>query len=200
MRGEEQATHGHARFEHLAQVGIREDEAVEVLRVVSDVGDRAAAAALDTEARHAIPGTALLWVEAGADEAAVRHAWRYEVTPAVWPNLWSVAGEWAGWNGAWLEARIRAAARSRLGRARAARRAAALRGEATVFEASDPSITILTLRANGRERTVTWRGMRADAFAHPDQERVGGHRHDGEAVAVRDSHAVPTERHPERRV
>jgi hypothetical protein len=64
------------------------------------------------------------------------------------------------------------AARARLGLARAARRAAALRGEATLFEASDPSLTIITLRANGRERTITWRGMRGDAFAHPEVTEV----------------------------
>jgi hypothetical protein len=64
------------------------------------------------------------------------------------------------------------ATRSAVRRARAARRAAALRRETTLFEASDPSLTTMTLRANGRERTVAWRGLRADAHAHPDVVEV----------------------------
>ena len=31
-----------------------------------------------------------------------------EVAPALWPNLQSVAGEWAGWDEAWLRARLTA--------------------------------------------------------------------------------------------
>jgi hypothetical protein len=60
------------------------------------------------------------------------------------------------------------ALRGRLAQARAARRTAALHGEATLFEASDPSITEVTVRANGRSRTIVWRGARADAWANPD--------------------------------
>lgn len=36
-----------------------------------------------------------------------------EVYPVCAPNLWSVAGEWAGFDEAWLEARILACSRSR---------------------------------------------------------------------------------------
>jgi len=65
-----------------------------------------------------------------------------------------------------------AALRARLAQARAARRTAALQGQATLFEASDPSLTEVTVRANGRTRTVVWRGARADAWANPDVEDV----------------------------
>ena len=58
--------------------------------------------------------------------------------------------------------------RADLARVRAERRQAALRGEATVFEASDPSTTEVTLRANGRQHTIAWRGVRADAWAYPE--------------------------------
>src|SRR5262245_38082832 len=64
------------------------------------------------------------------------------------------------------------ALRGRLVRARSARRAAALHGDATLFEASDPSITEVTVRANGRARTIVWRGARADAWANPDVAEV----------------------------
>ena len=61
---------------------------------------------LDTETRHDIPLTALLCVEAGWSCERARDAWRHEVSPAVAFNLWSVAGEWAGWDREWLVARI----------------------------------------------------------------------------------------------
>lgn len=62
--------------------------------------------------------------------------------------------------------------RANLAHARAARRAAARRGEATLFEASDASTTTILLRADGREHRVTWHGIRADAYAHPDVPEV----------------------------
>jgi hypothetical protein len=61
---------------------------------------------LDSETRPWIPRTALLCVEAGLtiDEAGA--IWRFEVTPVVFANLWSVAGEWGAWDTDWLFARI----------------------------------------------------------------------------------------------
>ena len=57
---------------------------------------------LDTETRHNIPLTAMRCVEAGLSVAEVRDVWRYEVSPAVWPNGWSAAGEWEFWEREWL--------------------------------------------------------------------------------------------------
>jgi len=62
---------------------------------------------LDTETRTGIPITALICVEAGLSVSQARDIWCYEVTPAVWPNLWAVAGEWAGWREDWLVGQIR---------------------------------------------------------------------------------------------
>jgi hypothetical protein len=61
---------------------------------------------LDTETRPDIPLTALLCVEVGWSCERARDAWRHEVSPAVAFNLWSVAGEWAGWDRNWLVERI----------------------------------------------------------------------------------------------
>jgi hypothetical protein len=61
---------------------------------------------LDTETRQNIPLTALQCVEAGFSGERARDAWRHEVSPAVAFNLWSVAGEWAGWDRDWLVERI----------------------------------------------------------------------------------------------
>jgi len=63
---------------------------------------------LDTETRHLIPASAGLCVRAGLSIEAAGNIWRYEVTPAVWPNLWSVAGEWGLWERDWLTSRIQA--------------------------------------------------------------------------------------------
>lgn len=62
---------------------------------------------LDTETRAWIPHAARVCVEAGLTPERAFEVWAYEVTPALWPNLWSVAGEWAGWERSWLCARIR---------------------------------------------------------------------------------------------
>ena len=61
---------------------------------------------LDSEERTYIPTAALACVEAGCSIAEARAIWRYEVTPAVWPNVWSVAGEWGVWDESWLVERI----------------------------------------------------------------------------------------------
>jgi hypothetical protein len=57
---------------------------------------------LDTETRHDIPLTALRCVQAGLSVREAFEVWAYEVTPAVFLNIWSVAGEWAGWDRGWL--------------------------------------------------------------------------------------------------
>jgi hypothetical protein len=62
---------------------------------------------LDTETRTWIPKTALACVELGLSEEAAFDVWAYEVTPAVWRNIWDIAGEWAGWDRQWLVAEIR---------------------------------------------------------------------------------------------
>lgn len=61
---------------------------------------------LDSETRVEIPRTAALCVDAGLDASAAFDVWAFEVTPALWHNLWDVAGEWAGWDSAWLHERI----------------------------------------------------------------------------------------------
>lgn len=61
---------------------------------------------LDTETRHLIPASAGLCVSSGVSIDEGCDIWRFEVTPAVSPNLWSVAGEWSGWDREWLCARI----------------------------------------------------------------------------------------------
>jgi hypothetical protein len=65
---------------------------------------------LDTETRTWIPRAAQTCVLAGLTREAAFDVWAYEVTPALYLNLWSVAGEWAGWDRAWLEQRVRASA------------------------------------------------------------------------------------------
>ena len=74
------------------------------------------------------------------------------------------------------------ATRAAVGRVQSARRAAALRGEATVFEASDPSTTTIALRAGGRAHTVVWRGLRADAHTLPDVAEIQRLRHAHDAL------------------
>jgi len=68
---------------------------------------------LDTETRHDLPRSALTAVEAGFSVEEAREIWCFEVTPAVGANLWSVAGEWAGWNEDGLVSRVTAIARRR---------------------------------------------------------------------------------------
>jgi hypothetical protein len=61
---------------------------------------------LDTDTTSSIPVAARACVDAGYSASEARIIWRHEVTPALWPNIWSVAGEWAGWDEAWLVDRI----------------------------------------------------------------------------------------------
>lgn len=62
---------------------------------------------LDTETRHDLPLAALAAVEAGLSVDEALDVWRFEVFPVVGANLLSIAGEWAGWDEAWLAAEIR---------------------------------------------------------------------------------------------
>lgn len=68
----------------------------------ADLWEAMAEQFLDTERRHEIPALALMLVNAGLLVRDAARMWQYEVTPAVWQNLWSVAGEWAIWNTDWL--------------------------------------------------------------------------------------------------
>jgi hypothetical protein len=63
---------------------------------------------LDTETRPAMPFTALTCVEAGLSVEAARRIWRDEVEAVLGVNLLSVAGEWAGWEEAWLIEKLKA--------------------------------------------------------------------------------------------
>jgi len=61
---------------------------------------------LDTDTTDEVPATARLCVEAGLSIDEARAIWRYEVTPALYLNIWSVAGEWACWDRGALVQRI----------------------------------------------------------------------------------------------
>ncbi|HET6333274.1 MAG TPA: hypothetical protein VFG30_08680 [Polyangiales bacterium] len=61
---------------------------------------------LDIETEEEIPHTALLCVQSGLSIEQARAIWQHEVSPALYPNLWNVAGEWAGWDETWLVERI----------------------------------------------------------------------------------------------
>lgn len=49
-------------------------------------------------------------MESGLSLEETARIWMYEVTPAVWPNAWSFAGEWGAFDRDWL---VRAIARDR---------------------------------------------------------------------------------------
>jgi hypothetical protein len=61
---------------------------------------------LDAETRQELPMTALRCVEVGLSVEQAREVWKCDVLPAVGFNAFSVAGEWAGWDRAWLVSRI----------------------------------------------------------------------------------------------
>ena len=71
-----------------------------------------------------------------------------------------------------------AALRARKRQSLAARAALARRrpGEPLLFEASDASTTIITLRVGGTERTVSWSGLRSDSRQHPELPELGALR------------------------
>jgi hypothetical protein len=75
-------------------------------RSLEDVWEAFADQFLDTETRTEIPRIALTCLEAGLDREGAFNVWAYDVTPALWPNLWDVAGEWCGWDHDWLLERI----------------------------------------------------------------------------------------------
>ena len=53
MRSQHMAPHRRARLEHLAGVGVGEDQPLEIGRIVSEIGDGVPGAAGDAELRHA---------------------------------------------------------------------------------------------------------------------------------------------------
>lgn len=61
---------------------------------------------LDTETRDGVVRSALVCCEAGVDRDELERVWFDEVVPVVGGNLWSVAGEWAGWPDEWLLPRL----------------------------------------------------------------------------------------------
>ena len=84
---------------------------------------------LDTETRPYLPLAALSALEAGLSIEEARVIWVEQVAPAVGGNLHGVTGEWAGWDEAWLVARIaRRAGRSSWWRRPLGRRSAGVHG------------------------------------------------------------------------
>ena len=63
---------------------------------------------LDTETRHLIPHTAWLCHQFMLTCEEIDCIWAYDVTPALYWNLYDIAGQWAGWDAQWLVARIEA--------------------------------------------------------------------------------------------
>lgn len=57
---------------------------------------------LDTENRYAIPTTALVCLDAGLTPKEASVVWSKQVAPTLGWNMLSVAGEWMGWDEAWL--------------------------------------------------------------------------------------------------
>lgn len=91
---------------------------------------------LDTETRQDLPMTALACVEAGLSLVQAREVWKCDVLPVVGFNAFSVAGEWTGWNRAWLVGRIERVRRAPrwVRRARLAFSIDVLRGERVAIE------------------------------------------------------------------
>lgn len=61
---------------------------------------------LDTEVRPAHPWRARVCARSGLDVTALRRIFDEELHPLLYSNLLSVAGEWAGFDDAWLESAI----------------------------------------------------------------------------------------------
>jgi hypothetical protein len=61
---------------------------------------------LDTDVRPSLALHALSLLNSALDEAAWDWIFQHEVTPAVYRNLQCVAGEWAGFDAAWLREQI----------------------------------------------------------------------------------------------
>jgi hypothetical protein len=61
---------------------------------------------LDTDVRPGLALNALSLLASGFDEAQWDWIFQHEVTPAVYHNMQCVAGEWAGFDEAWLRERI----------------------------------------------------------------------------------------------
>jgi hypothetical protein len=61
---------------------------------------------LDTQSELFVPHIVRCARAGDFSLAEVEHILRWEVRPALYQNLLSVAGEWAGWPDDWLEERI----------------------------------------------------------------------------------------------
>jgi hypothetical protein len=68
-----------------------------------------------------------------------------------------------------------AATRARKRQSRAARAVLARGrpGETLLYEATDETTTVITLRVGGTERTVSWSGLRSDSKHHPELPELG---------------------------
>lgn len=70
---------------------------------------------LDTDTRPGLPALALTLAQSGLPETELEAVWETEVASLLSPNLYSVAGEWAGWDESWLLERLRARGMLRVG-------------------------------------------------------------------------------------
>jgi hypothetical protein len=61
---------------------------------------------LDGETRVEVPHAARLIIDCGLSFQQADRIWRYEVTPALFWNTFSIAGQWGAWNEASLIERI----------------------------------------------------------------------------------------------
>ncbi len=71
-----------------------------------DLWERFADHFLDSETRPTIPSTAAACVAAGLPTSEAFDIWRFEVTPAVWSNVYDLTGQWGAWPREWLVRRI----------------------------------------------------------------------------------------------
>lgn len=71
---------------------------------------------LDTDALLAVPHIARIIVEGGYTVEQVEAMLRWDVRPAFYTNLLSVAGEWAGWHPEFVRERVLAVTKRRVDR------------------------------------------------------------------------------------
>ena len=62
---------------------------------------------LDTETRWYLARTAWVCVQSGQSWEQIDHIYQHQVAPIVGPNLFDIAGDWAGFPDDWLFAQIR---------------------------------------------------------------------------------------------
>lgn len=91
------------------------DEPAEIVRLVP-LWTALADLFLDTDAMLSVPYIARTIVEGGFTVAEAEHALRWDVRPAFYRNLLSIAGEWAGWPEDYVRERVLAMRGARLER------------------------------------------------------------------------------------